>query len=222
MKLMLDRFYAYLQSPLFLPARGALILLTATLAIAFTQPLWRITLKAPQYPQGLTLDILLYTIRGGNQGQHLQEINTLNHYIGMRPLNRAEFSDLDWLPFAFGALGLLALRVAAIGTVRSLIDLSILTVYTGLFALFRFYYMLYTYGHDLAPDAPMKVTPFSPPALGTKQVANFTISSYPRAGTFLIGIFALGILALLLWHLVAGRRGAVRARTVGHPAPAPA
>ena len=32
-----------------------------------------------------------------------------------RKLDRAELSDLDWIPFAIGVLGLLTLRVAAIG-----------------------------------------------------------------------------------------------------------
>jgi hypothetical protein len=29
-------------------------------------------MKAPQYPQGLTLDVYLYKVEGGNEGQHIQ------------------------------------------------------------------------------------------------------------------------------------------------------
>jgi hypothetical protein len=39
----------------------------------------------------------------------------------MKKLDRADFTDLDWIPFAIGALALLALRVAAIGDVRALL-----------------------------------------------------------------------------------------------------
>src|SRR5687767_14669742 len=92
------------------------------LVLAFFHPPWRISMEAPQYPNGLYLDIWAYTIEGGNDGQHLAEINNLNHYIGMHTIDRAEFADLDWLPFALGILILLTLRVAVVGNVRSLID----------------------------------------------------------------------------------------------------
>ena len=61
---------------------------------------------APQYPQGLTLDIYAHKVEGGRNGADIQEINTLNHYIGMKHLDRAQLSDLDWLPFGFGVLAL--------------------------------------------------------------------------------------------------------------------
>ena len=34
------------------------------LVLSFTQPLWNITLEAPQYPEGLTLDIFLHKLEG--------------------------------------------------------------------------------------------------------------------------------------------------------------
>jgi len=53
--------------------------------------------------------------------------------------------------------------------------------------------------------------PQYPPLLGTKQIANFTSTSLPQLGTLFVGLFATGAAALLVWHLVAGRRAAVRA-----------
>ncbi|HZI14880.1 MAG TPA: hypothetical protein VE153_31210 [Myxococcus sp.] len=204
MRAPLRKFYAFLDQPLFGGARVVLALLIVPLLLTFTAPLWRIDLSAPQYPDGLFMDIWSYKLEGGADGQHIQEINTLNHYIGMRPIDRAALSDLDWLPFALGGLALLALRVAALGNVRSLLDLSVLTAYVSLFGLGRFAYKLYVFGHDLSPKAPVKVEPFMPVLLGTKQIANFTTASYPLLGSLFLGLFVVGVLGLMVWHLWVG------------------
>ncbi len=209
MRLYVNRFYAFLQQPLRPWSRVVLALLVVPLALSFTRPLWRISMEAPQYPAGLYMDIYAYTVEGGNDGQHLQEINTLNHYIGMRTLDREAMSDLDWLPFALGALIIFALRVAAIGNVSALVDLVVMTTYVSVFAFGRFVYTLYIFGHHLKPDAPVKVPGFMPAVLGSKQIANFTTHSFPSAGSYLLGVFAIGTVVVLLVHLVAGRRAAV-------------
>lgn len=208
MKKPIQKFYAFIAQPMFMPARIILVLLVVPLALSFFEPLWRISMTAPQYPDGLYMDIWAYKLEGGDSGQHISEINVLNHYIGMRPIDRAALTDLDWIPFAFGALGLFALRVAVVGNVRSLIDLFVLTSYVSAFGLGRFAYKLYVFGHDLAPTAPVKVEPFMPAVLGSKQIANFYTESYPQLGSIYLGIFAVGTAGLVAWHLVAGRRRA--------------
>jgi hypothetical protein len=223
MNLYADRFYSFLSKPLHPWSRWALAAMVVPLAFSFALPLWRISMEAPQYPDGLTLDIYATHLEGGNGGQHIQEINTLNHYIGMRKLDAAAMPDLDWIPFALGALLIICLRVAAIGTVRSLVDLVVIATYVSGFAFARFIYMLWTFGHHLAPDAPVKVKPFMPAVLGSKQIANFTTHSFPQWGSLLLGMFVAGVAGVLLWHLVAGRRAAVRESTPVVPAvPAPA
>lgn len=208
--LMIDKFYAYLDMPLRMPIRFLLAALIVPLLLSYVTPMWRISMYAPQYPKGLTLDIYSYKLEAGNEGQHLQEINTLNHYIGMKHLDRAEMSDLDWLPFGFGALALLALRVAAIGTTRSLIDLAIINLYVCSFAFARFVYKLYIYGHELSPDAPVKIQGFTPAIFGSKQIANFITHSYPSIGGVFIFAYAAGITVLTAWYLYSGRVQAVR------------
>jgi hypothetical protein len=210
MRLYIDSFYAFLAKPLKPRARILLAVLAVPLALAFWQPLWRISMEAPQYPNGLYLDIYAYTVEGGNNGQHLQEINTLNHYIGMHTLDREAMSDLDWLPFALGALLIFALRVAAIGNVSALVDLVVMTTYVSGFAFARFIYTLYIFGHHLNPEAPVKVPGFMPAVLGSKKIANFTTHSWPSAGSYFLMAFVLGTVAVLLWHLISGRRAAVR------------
>lgn len=176
--------------------RLVIALLTIPLLLSFLVPLWKIRLTAPQYPDGLTMSIYSWKLTGGNDGHDIAEINELNHYIGMRKIDRGHLSDLDWMPFALGLLVLLTWRVAAIGNLRGLIDVTVLTWYVGLFGMGRFTYQLYLYGHDLDPHAEIRMQPFMPVILGSKHIANFVTASYPGCGTLLIGIFAVGLSVL--------------------------
>lgn len=143
MKHPIEKFYQFVPRPLYPTARILLLIAIIPLVLSFFFPLWRISLAAPQYPDGLHVDVYSYALRGGNNGQHLTEINTINHYIGMHRIERSTLTDLDWMPFAIGILGLLALRVALIGDVRALIDLAVLSVYVSGFAFARFYVKMY-------------------------------------------------------------------------------
>jgi nitrous oxide reductase accessory protein NosL len=207
---LVDRFQLFLNEPIRFGARIVLALLVLPLALSFTQPLWRITLHAPQYPSGLYVDISSYRIDGGHGGHDLDEINELNHYIGMRRLERAAFEDLDWLPFAIGLLAILVLRTALIGNVRTLVDLTVITGYISAFAFGRFVYKLYVFGHDLDPHAALKIQPFMPAVFGTKQIANFSTEALPRWGSLYMGVFVAGVALVTVWHLVAGYRAAWR------------
>ena len=93
--------------------RARLMILAATLLLAATYvlPLWNLTMFAPQYPDGLTLDIYSYKLEGGNGNQDIKEINVLNHYIGMRDLANESFAEFQWMPFVIGAIGLLLDRL---------------------------------------------------------------------------------------------------------------
>ena len=214
----LHSFYAFLDRPMFLGARLALAALVIPLCLGFTAPLWKISMVAPQYPGGLYMEIYAHKVDGGHDAHDIVEINELNHYIGMKPIDRAALTDLDWIPFALGLLALLTLRCAAIGNIRSLIDLVVVSGYIASFAFARFIYKLWYFGHSLAPDAPIKLTPFTPAVIGKKQVANFAVESWPQGGTFWITAFLVGLTAITAWHLFAGRRAAVRAALVPGPA----
>ncbi|MGB3052698.1 MAG: hypothetical protein WBB42_16980 [Polyangiales bacterium] len=207
----MDAFYRFLDEPIFPWARLVLALLTIFVGLSFTAPMWHINMKAPQYPQGLDLYIYSYKVDGGNDGNDVQEINLLNHYIGMAPLDRAALSDLDWIPFLFAAMIILALRTAVIGKVGSMLDLLVMTTYAGAFGFGRLYYKLYTFGHNLDPRAPVTVEPFMPAMLGKKQIANFLTEAGPGLGTWYVAIFATGLTLLLLIHLIIGRKRHVAA-----------
>jgi copper chaperone NosL len=205
----LKKFYEFLDQSISYGSRLALVLFCVPLLLSLTAPLWRISMEAPQYPDGLWMDIHAHKLESGNNGQHLKEINTLNHYIGMHSIDVHDLAELGWMPFAVGILAILTLRVAAIGNIRSLIDLAVMVFYVLSFLAARFAYRLYVYGHDLAPTAPFKVAPFTPAIFGTKQVANFTTHSFPRLGTAYLLAFAFGVAAITLYQLVTGRRAAM-------------
>jgi hypothetical protein len=202
----MDAFYRFLDEPIFPWARVVLGLLTIFVGLSFLVPMWHINMKAPQYPEGLDLYIYSFKVDGGNDGNDVQEINVLNHYIGMAPLDRASLTDLDWIPFLFVGMIIFALRTAVIGKVRSMIDLLVMTTYAGIFGFGRLYYKLYTFGHNLDPKAPITVDPFMPVMWGKKQIANFLTEANPGLGTWCVAIFATGLTVLVLAHLFIGRR----------------
>jgi len=184
--------------PLHRGTRLILIPLAIAVLASYAAPIWTVRLKAPQYPDGLRMDVYSYKIEGGNGGQDINEINELNHYIGMRKIDRSQFTDLDWIPFAFGVLILLTLRQAALGNLRGMVDLVVLTGYISVFAFARYVYRLYVFGHDLDPHAAVRIPPFMPVVIGEKQLANFTTYGLPAAGSLLLGIFAVGITVLTI------------------------
>ncbi|MCC7123734.1 MAG: hypothetical protein IT178_02735 [Acidobacteria bacterium] len=175
-------------------ARLMVLVAVALLATTYVLPLWNLTMFAPQYPEGLRLDIYSYTLVGGNGGQDIKEINVLNHYIGMRDLVDSEFTEFKWMPFVIGALGLFMLRAVVHGTVASLLDVTVLFTYFATFSMWSFGYKLYRYGHDLSPTAAVQVPPFMPPMFGYEQIANFEVYSYPRLASYAMA----GTMVLLL------------------------
>jgi hypothetical protein len=201
----LDRSARFLHQPLGAGPRSLLLLAASLLVVVQILPLWNLTMFAPQYPQGLRLDIYDHTLAGGNNGQDIAEINVLNHYIGMRDLVADDFTEFKWMPFALGGIALLCLRAAVLGTVKELIDSIVVFAYFNLFSLWSFGYRLYRYGHDLSPTAAVSVPGFTPPVIGHEKIANFDVYSYPASGSYLLASVVL-LLAWALWLAWRDRR----------------
>src|SRR5678810_1467664 len=102
-----------------------IIVAIASLALIATYflPVWFIFLIAPQYPEGLTMNIWLNNITG-----QVDIINGLNHYIGMKHINVGMFPEFKFLPFVVGFFMLLGMAVAITGRRRFLFYYLILTV----------------------------------------------------------------------------------------------
>lgn len=199
MQTFLQRANRFLAEPIGLAARLMLLAAAVLLVATYFFPLWNLTMFAPQYPDGLRLDIYSYTLVGGNNGQDVKEINVLNHYIGMQDLVNESFTEFKWMPFVIGALALLILRAMVHGSVASLVDATMLFVYFGAFSLWSFGYKLYRYGHDLDPSAAVQVPPFMPPMFGYQQIANFEVYSYPRAASYAMAAAAVLLVTALAW-----------------------
>lgn len=171
------------------------------LMLLFVLPLWHVRLVAPQYPEGLGMDIHVASLRGATETD-LNNINELNHYIGMHRIESDAIPELGVMPWLVGALAAGALLVAAAGR------RTLLYVWTGAFAtlgvagLVDFWRWEYDYGHNLdLDDAIIKIPGMSyqPPLIGTKQLLNFTASSWPGWGGIATGVaFALGVVAVIL------------------------
>src|SRR5512138_2950974 len=151
------------------PSRALLLVAALALVPTYLTPLWNLTMFAPQYQEGLRLDIYSYKLEGGNKGQDIKEINVLNHYIGMRDLAAEDFTEFKWMPFVIGGLALVMVRAAVFGRMANLVDVLAIFGYFGAFSLWSFAYKLYRYGHDLAPTAAVKVPPFMPPVFGRRS-----------------------------------------------------
>ena len=202
MKAILEKEARLLEQPLDLAPRVLLVVATLCLLGAYLFPLWNMTMYAPQYPEGLRMDIYSYKLEGGNKGQDVKEINVLNHYIGMRDIEVADFTEFKWIPFVVGIMGLLFLRAAVLGRMSHVLDVFVLYIYFGLFSLWSFGYKMYSYGHNLAPTASVKVDPFMPPLFGYKKLANFEVWSYPQAGSYALAAAAplLALAFVLGWR----------------------
>jgi hypothetical protein len=198
MKPILERSTRFLHAPIGAAPRALLAAAAVLIVVANLLPLWNLTMFAPQYGNGLRLDIYSHTLVGGHGGQDIKEINVLNHYIGMRDLAVEDFTEFKWMPFVLGGLALLYLRAVVLGTVKELVDSVVVFFYFGAFSLWSFGYKLYRYGHDLSPNAAVQVPGFMPPIFGFQQIANFEVYSYPRAGTYVL-LSVVVLLVLALW-----------------------
>jgi copper chaperone NosL len=129
-------------------ARVVTALASLSLIGLFFLPLWRVQLVAPQYPEGLGMRISINSIRGVTI-YDLDNINGLNHYIGMKRITPDAIPELRIMPWVLGALIVTGLLVALIGRKRPLY-----AWFTGFLAasgagLVDFWRWEYDYGHNL-------------------------------------------------------------------------
>jgi copper chaperone NosL len=178
--------------------RALLVVIAVALVPAIFLPVWKITLHAPQYPQGLDLTIYANRIAGD-----LGEINLLNHYIGMEEIRPDEFREFIFIPFfllrflGFALLAALVARmpIAAIGY----LDFSLF----GAVMMYDFQTWLTRFGQGLAKGAPLAIEPFSPSFFGSTMVGQFEVTSYPGAGGVIMlaaGMLGPVVLVYELWR----------------------
>jgi copper chaperone NosL len=178
-----------------------IVIVAATLLIlVYFFPIWQIYITAPQYPEGIGMNIWVNQITG-MEPNNLQSINILNHYIGMKKIEPDAIPELKIMPYITGILLLFGLVTAALGRRKLLIIWLVFFVIISLAGIGDFYFWLYDYGHNLNPDAAIKVpgATYQPPLLGSKTMLNITASSFPHIGGYIyMSSLVLAAIALFL------------------------
>jgi len=173
--------------------RALTLIASIAMAAVLFQPIWRIELTAPQYPEGLVLQIYADRIGGD-----VDVVNGLNHYIGMRTLHTRDFVEFAVLPYIIGGFLVLGILVALFKRRILYYGWSALFLLIAFTSMIDFYRWEYNYGHNLDEGAPIKVPgmAYQPPLIGYKQLLNFGAWSAPDIGGWIFigvgGILMIG------------------------------
>lgn len=180
------------------------VLCGAALFMVIFLPIWRIELEAPQYPEGLEMQIYADRLAGD-----VEIINGLNHYIGMRTLHADDFVEFAVLPYIIGI-------IAVFGIIAAIVNRKwFFFIWVGSYLLFAilalvdFYLWEYNYGHNLDPTAPIQVPgmTYQPPLIGFKQLLNFGAYSIPDIGGWIMAGVGLVLLILSIREIKWMRNG---------------
>lgn len=193
-----------LKQRLMHPMRPISRILVALAAIAMVanlwQPIWRIDLSAPQYPEGLVLQIFHDRFTG-----NVDQINGLNHYIGMATIHNDMFPEFAIMRYAIGLLVGWGLLAALIGRRWALGSWLFALFAFVIWAMWDMYSWGYNYDHNLDPHAAIRIEgmAYQPPLFGHKTLLNFEAWSFPDVGGYvLFGSIAIAVLVFLYeWKL---------------------
>jgi hypothetical protein len=165
---------------------GAAVLIIISIFL----PYWSLVLHAPQYPKGLVVNAYINHLEGD-----VHEIDGLNHYIGMRPLNEAAQFERSVSIFAIAALALLVLAAVFIHSPWAAL-LSLPAVLLPPVFLADLYFWLNHFGQNLDPHAALSnaVKPFTPTILGEGFIGQFSTVAYADFGLLLASAASVLIL----------------------------
>jgi hypothetical protein len=168
------------------------------LLVSMFLPYWKMTLNAPQYPSGLSVEVFVNRMTGD-----VAEIDGLNHYIGMRPLGEAAQLERAVSMVAVVFLVLLVLAAVYVHSPWAAL-LALPAILWPFIFIADMYYWMRHFGLNLDPTAPLSssIDPFVPPILGSGMVGQFE-----TVATFQIGLWlAFLAVALILGGLYYQRR----------------
>lgn len=148
-------------------------------------PMWQIQLDAPQYPEGLVL-----RLHANKIGGDVEIINGLNHYIGMATLHTENFFEFTVLPYIFSVFALISIVLIWIAKRKAVLVFLFTYVLFIALAAVDFYRWNYQYGHNLDPNAAIRVPgmAYQPPLIGYKQLLNFGAYSIPDTGGWMLAV----------------------------------
>ena len=166
---------------------------------AYFLPLWQILMWAPQYPEGLDMQIWINDIKGD-----VKIISALNHYIGMRHIEVNMFPEFQYMIYILGILIGFGIVTFLINKRFMMVAYVVIILTSAVAALTDFYLWGYDYGHNLDPTAPIVVPGMSyqPPLIGTKQLLNFTAFSGPDIGGWVFMIAGILTISAIVYDVV--------------------
>lgn len=185
------------------------------IAATYYSPIWQVWLDAPQYPQDLYpagIRILFHVneVKNGcpeaisteiDQGESVDcvvEMNVINHFIGMEPIEKGAQFELAFAPYAFLLVGILLLLFLFYQG-RGWWLLALPGILAPAIFIIDFSAWLWWFGHHLKPTGAFTVKPFMPTVFGDSKVAQFGTHSFPDYGfLFWCGSSLLLILAVLI------------------------
>jgi len=184
----------------------------------FKFPLWNIMLGAPQYPDPLGMNIHIDGIKGVSEFD-LQNIDGLNHYIGMKTIPKAEeMWEFSVFPKVILGMALLGVIIGLLGYLNKVsykyfLGWFVLMSVLGILGMYDFNNWLADYGGNLDPHAIIKVTnpdgspmSYKPPLIGFKKLLNFDVTSLPHTGGYLMFI-GMSLTLVAFWL---GRKTSVK------------
>lgn len=159
------------------------------LVVAGLLPVWGTRLIAPQYPAGLELWFFGDRVEGP-----VREVNGLNHYIGMQEIDLAQVPEMALWPLAIvGSALLLVMAVLWRGWLSRLALLGLWLIPVVVLADIQRWLVIF--GTELDPRAALRLEGFMPLVVGTNQVWNFSVLTYP--GPALLAILGVALAATL-------------------------
>jgi copper chaperone NosL len=166
------------------------------LLVSIFLPYWEMTLLAPQYPGGLHVTAYVNELTGD-----VAEIDGLNHYIGMRPLNEAAKLERSISVFAIAALALLIVAAIFVHT-RWVVLLVLPAIVMPVIFLLDLQYWLRDFGLNLDESAALSsaIDPFVPKVLGSGKIAQFETVAAPGTGLWLAIIASILCIVGLYYH----------------------
>lgn len=166
------------------------------LIVSIFLPYWKMTLNAPQYPKGLHITAYANRLTGD-----LNEINGLNHYIGMRPLEEAAQFEKSVSVIAIASLSLLMMAAVFIHS-KWVVLLVLPAIFMPAMFLLDLQYWMRNFGTNLDPKAPLSsaIKPFVPSVLGRGMIAQFETVARPGAGLYLAILASILVVVGLYFH----------------------
>ncbi len=151
-------------------------------------------MTAPQYPKGLRVEVYVNHLEGD-----MREIDELNHYLGMPPLDNGGQLERSISMFAIAAFSLLLIAGVFVHNQWAAIIALPVIGYPIVF-IADLFYILYQYGHSIDPKSALggAIPPFTPPIFGVGKVGQFgTIANFEIG--FLFVIASLVVVLIGLW-----------------------